>query len=158
MTPVIRALGFTTIVALALACAANPAAPGQSGPLRLTAQADRAQIKSGEAATITFRLQNTSSTAVTLDFSSGCQIMPYAARRGSDEIVYPEGGAWACTMALTQLVLPANGEKVVELVAVRDGEHTSSRVRLQPGEYAFFARVESLQHKLESNRVALTVQ
>ena len=145
-------------LALATACAANPSAPAPAGPLQLIAQANRTQIAAGETAMVTFRLQNLTSESITLDFSSGCQVMPYVARRNSDEIVYPGGGGWVCTMALTKLTVPPSGEHVVEMAVAAGGESSSGRVGLPRGEYSLFARVDSTRHKLESNRVNLTVR
>jgi len=142
---------------MAAACASNPAMPQQTGPVRLSAHLDRTQIGAGQTATVTFRLQNTTASPITLDFSSGCQLMPFAVKRPSNEVVYPEGGSWACTMALTELTLPANGEELRQVI-VTTSDGSSPRIALPRGEYEFYARVESRQYTLESNRVTLTVQ
>lgn len=141
----------------AVACASNPTTPAGNTPLRLTAQADRTEAGPGVVAKVTFRLENISASAITLDFSSGCQLMPYIEKRSSKEVVYPEGGGWVCTMVLTRLTLLPGESKTVD-VSVTSGAGSPAVVGLSPGEYALFGRIDSRQHKLESPRVNLTVR
>lgn len=152
-----RLAALSLMLAQAATCASNPATPAQNGPLRLTAQTDRADVAPGVVATATFRLENVGASAITLDFSSGCQLMPFIEKRAPKQIVHPEGGSWMCTMAMTQLTLGPGESKTID-VRVTSGEGTRPIVGLPPGEYALFARIESLQHTLESPRVNLTVR
>lgn len=159
--PLVRLVAFVLSIGAAASCASTPATPTQPGPLQLSAQIDRPQISVGGTATVTFRLRNTTETALRLDFGTGCQVMPYGVRRPSNDVVFPEGGDWACTLMLTQLVLPPRGERVTGVTIVAGGAPgpaSGTRVHLPPGEYAFYARVESLHHTIESPRVTLTVQ
>lgn len=54
------------------------------------------------------RLANHNEHSVRLDFSSGCQLLPYV-ESADAKTVYPHGGGWVCTAALTSLEL-APGE------------------------------------------------
>ena len=152
---IVRVAAFLLLIA-ASGCAANPAGPWRQGPLRLTATIDKIQLAPGATAVATFRLENTGSTAVTLDFSSSCQVMPFIALRPSNQIVHPAGGGWACATVLTQLTLAPNSAHDVQLQVIgRDAR--PGLVTLPPGDYAFFARVESTQHALQSAPVSLSV-
>ena len=149
---------FVLAVLLAtIACGSSPTAPDQTGPVRLTAQIDRSEIASGGTAVVSFRLENVTSSAITLSFPSSCQVQRFIARRPSNEIVYPSGGSWVCLTVVTSLTLAPNSVTVSELALVA-GDSTSSRVGLAPGEYTAFARVQSMEHTLESARVSLTVR
>jgi len=106
---------------------------------------------------VTFRLENLTSTAITLDFGSTCQVMAYVARRASGEVVHPADGSWACATMLTELTLPPDGVNTTEL-RVTGGSGTGEVVGLPPGEYVVFARLHDRVHKLESNRVTLNVR
>ncbi|MEX2270653.1 MAG: hypothetical protein WD690_04250 [Vicinamibacterales bacterium] len=143
-------------VVLASACGASVTGPGQVGPVRLTAHVNRIQIAPGATAVVTLRLENLTSSPVTLDFGSACQVMPYVVRRPGNEIVYPSGGGWGCAAVVTSLTLPANGvvDRELEVIA---GETSGDRVGLLPGDYVFFARLHDRVYKLESNRVTLQV-
>jgi len=153
-------------LALAAGCASAPTPPSQAGPVRLTATIDRPQIERGGTATISFRLENVTTTPVTLQFGSGCQVMPYVLRRPANEIVYPKDGGWICTMALTELTLAPRSVTVTALtVLASDPPPTSPNLPpgtfaffAPPGEYVVFARLESRPSRLESGRVTLTVQ
>lgn len=152
---------FAVMLALATGCATRPTspqgAPGQGAPLRLTAQADRADVAAGATAVVTFRLENLTSTAITLDFGSTCQVMAYVARRASGEVMHPADGSWVCATMLTELTLPPDGVNTTEL-RVTGGSGTGEVVGLPPGEYVVFARLHDRVHKLESNRVTLNVR
>ncbi len=140
------------------ACGGNsPASPSSQGGLRLAGSTTRTVIPAGQTATITFRLQNDGSDTVTLNFSDGCQLNTYVAKV-SGEVVYPPGGNWVCTLALTSLTL-------------RPGESTSQDVRvaswnssldaytpLKAGDYLAYAKVTSRERSLQSDPVRFTVQ
>lgn len=152
---------FAFMLALATACAARPTspqeAPGQGAQLRLTAQSARTDVAAGATALVTFRLENLTSTAITLDFGSTCQVMPYIARRASGDMVHPADGSWMCATMLTELTVPPNGVTTTEL-RVTGGAGTGEVVGLPAGEYVVFARLHDRVHKLESNRVTLNVR
>lgn len=153
-------------LALGAGCASAPTLPPQTGPVRLTAAINRAQIARGGTATVSFRLQNVTSRAVTLEFGTGCQVMPYVLRSPANEVVYPEGGGWVCTMALTEMTLAPNSVTVTELTVLASDPPADPpglppgrfAFFAPPGEYAFFARLESRQHTIESGRVTLVVR
>lgn len=138
------------------ACGASPAAPPQTGPIRLTAQVNRIQVTPGTTAVATFRLENVTANTVTLNFSSSCQILPFIVKRPANQVVYPAGGGWACAQVLTSITLPPHGVTVRE-ITVTSGVQAFDLVALPPGDYAFYARVESVEYTLESERVALQV-
>ena len=138
------------------ACASNPNAPGQTGPVRLVAHIDRIQIASGAVATATFRIENDSAQTVTMHFNSGCQILPFIARQPSGQVVYPADGGWVCTLALTEITLPPGGAAIREVTVV-NGPSQRELVGLAPGHYVFFARIQSQEYTLESPRVTLQV-
>lgn len=152
---------FAVMFALASACAARPTspqeAPGPGAQLRLTAHADRTDVAAGATAVVTFRLENLTSTTITLDFGSTCQVMPYVARRASGDVVHPAEGSWVCATMLTELTLTPKGVTTTEL-RVTSGGGSGDVVGLPPGEYAVFARLHDRVHKLESDRVTLTVR
>jgi hypothetical protein len=151
-----RVLALATLL-VASGCAASPTAPSNQAPLGLTANVNATQLSPGATAVATFRLRNTGTSSVTLNFNSSCQVMPFIARHPSSEIVYPAGGGWGCATVLTQLTL-APGETHDVEVRVIAGETRPGFVTLPPGDYAFFARVESREHTLESARVMLQVR
>lgn len=156
MKPFVRSVSII-LLSIASACAATPTSPVQTGPVSLTAQIDRATLAPGATAVVTFRLANASSDAVTLDFGSSCQVVPYIAKRPDNDVVYPPGGGWGCLTVITHMTLAPHSVTVTEL-RVRAGETAQGIVGLQAGEYVFFARLDDSVFKLESERVSLTVQ
>ena len=62
----------------------------------------------------------------------------------------------ACAQVLTSITLPPHGVTVRE-ITVTSGAQAFDLVALPPGDYAFYARVESVEYTLESERVALQV-
>lgn len=126
--------------------------PGQ-GPARLVldASAGRTELAVGDTTTIVFRLRNIGGTAVTLEFTSGCQVMPFVAERTSGRIVVPQGGAWACILVLTQLTLPAGKERIYSL-PIQAG------TTVPPGDYVAYARLVSDELTLQSPDLIIRVR
>ena len=153
----IRRAVVPAALVFAIACGSTPTAPDQTGPLRLTAQINRSEISSGGTAVVSFRLENVSSRPITLGFPSSCQVQPFIARRPSNEVIYPSGGGWVCLTVITSLTLAPHSVTVQELNVIA-GAGAYDLVALVPGEYSFFARVESMEYTLESPRVSLTVR
>lgn len=143
-------------LAAAAACASNPSAPAEPGPVRLTAQINRIQIARGATATAIFRLENTTDRPVTLHFNSACQVRPFIVSRPGDAVVYPAGGSWACAQVVTEVTLAPRSVIDTELTVI-SGASTPDHVGLAPGDYAFFARLDSREISLESDRVTLQV-
>ena len=126
--------------------------PGQgAGRLVLTSSVGRDEIAVGDTTTIVFRLRNIGGAEVTLEFSSGCQVMPFVTERTSGRIVVPQGGAWACITALTQLTVPAGKERIYSL-PIQGG------TTVPPGDYVAFARVESAELTLQSPDLIIRVR
>lgn len=107
-----------------------------------------------------FRLLNTSARSVTLNFGSGCQVLPYIRVADSDQVVYPTGGNWGCTQALTQLTIPANGAHVVR-VSLRGGapqQAILTGIPIAAGRYVAMAEVIAREYRLRSEPVVFTVR
>lgn len=151
----VRVVLLSVALFAAASCAARVTGPDHTGPVRLTAHVNRIQIASLATATATFRVENGSPNTVTLHFNSGCQIMPFIVKQ-PNQVVYPAGGGWACTLALTELTLPPNGVSIVE-VTVINGSSQGELVGLAPGDYVLYARLDSQELELESERVTLQV-
>ena len=107
----LRKLALPVLAALAAACvdpsAADYDAVAREG-LLLTLAASPASIAPGDTARLVARLANHNDHAVRLDFSTGCQILTHV-ESAEGRVVYPYGGGWGCTTALTSLTL-APGE------------------------------------------------
>jgi hypothetical protein len=144
---------------LAGACG-RPAVEDPSGQedIHLYAEVDRSEIGPGEVATVTFRLESVAVMPVRLDFASGCQIMPYVAEADTGVVVHPEGGTWACTMALTSLDLPPGGRETRTLRIRPEGTEAEADVALPPGEYLVHARLEDRIYQLVSTSLTVTIR
>jgi hypothetical protein len=129
--------------------------------LRLVSQINRNVIPPAGIATLTFRLENVSDETITLNFTSGCQILPYIATRASNRVIYPDGGGWACTAVMTGITLRP-GEVKTHEVTVQGATSLSlpapGNVPLAAGEYSAYARVEAMGVELQSASVPFTVQ
>ena len=128
-----RALGAMTALLAAAACASDPAAPSSSKHqvvaipgLTLTATMSSTRLHLGQTGTLTIALHNDGPSSRTVNFGSGCQLLPYIERASDGALVYPDGG-WACTANLTSLTL-APGETKSHVTVV----HTGGRL---PGIY-----------------------
>ncbi|HEV2148450.1 MAG TPA: BsuPI-related putative proteinase inhibitor [Longimicrobiaceae bacterium] len=107
----LRVLAVPLLLALAAACADPSAAAYRSvarDGLVLTLSASPAAVTPGDTVRLVARLANHNAHPVRLDFSSGCQVLPYVLGPGG-KTVYPYGGGWGCFAALTHLEL-APGE------------------------------------------------
>jgi hypothetical protein len=123
-----------------------PVRPEAEG-LVLSLEASPRQTSPGDPVRLVARLRNTNSHAVTLNFASGCQILPYVLD-ATGRIVEPASGGWACTGALTSLSLDA-GESVERAFAwtgtVRRYDTLTGRILeepLPPGTYEAYATLE----------------
>ncbi len=154
---------FVRVAIVALACdltacgSATISGPSQQGPLRLTTRSSRTTISPGQTATVTYQLENLSTLTITLHFADGCQILPYIAK-ASGEIVYPGGGGWGCTLALSSLTLPAGGSKTLDVTVGAASEGPYPYVSLSPGSYSAYATVRSGELSLTSASVLFTIQ
>lgn len=144
------------LVLCAAGCSGNPNAPQPQGPIHLTGQVNASALAPGQVATVTFRLENSSSNTITLNFPSACQVMPFIARRPANDVVYPGGGGWACAQMVTSLTLAPNSVTTTE-VQVRAGLTDYPVVGLAPGTYAIYARLDDMTYKLQSEPVTLVV-
>lgn len=115
----------------------------------LTLDAFPREISPGDTARIVATLTNTNSRAVTLHFSSGCQILYYV-ENAAGEVVEPEGGGWVCAAVLTSIELAAGASHT------RVFSWTGQRVRYDPatwqplhepipsGEYRTYAALDGV--------------
>ena len=85
-------LVVTVLTSLAFTTCSNPSSPSKNGPVRLRGDITQSTIARGDNATLTFRLENTTTTTVVLNFTSGCTVLPYIRDRQTNEVVYPSGG------------------------------------------------------------------
>jgi hypothetical protein len=140
------------------ACSRNPAAPSAPDPLRLTGSISQAVLAPGQTASLTFRLENRGSEVVTLRFPTGCQILPFVRERQNQRIVYPSGGSWGCTQALTQLILPpgAVAMRTVSIIAADAAGGAASG--LPPGDYDAYATVTASDFESRSESVLFSVR
>ncbi len=88
------ALGAAVVV---FACSEPATAPSSANGLSLSVATTRSDLQGGQLDTITTTLRNAADTAVTLHFSSGCQLLPYVADHNGI-IVLPDRGSWICAM------------------------------------------------------------
>lgn len=155
------AVGLTLCAAATISIACDSPTNPTDQRLRLVGQISQNVIPPTGTGTLTFQLENISSEAVALEFTSGCQIRPFIATRPSNGIVYPQGGGWVCTMMMSQLVLPPGGKTTLQ-VTVQSANPLSlpapGSVGLAAGEYAAYARVEATGIEIQSGNVPFTVQ
>ena len=151
-------LVVAALTSLAFAACANPSSPAENGPVRLRGAISQSTIARGDTATMTFRLENITTTNVVLNFTSGCNILPYINDRPSGQVVYPSGGGWGCTAALTSLELRAGGAKTVDVVVRAADAASSGSVALKPGQYDAYATLEDTNYRLRSATISFTVQ
>jgi len=133
----------------------SPSAPSDPSPLRLTAAISQSELRPGDTATLTFRLENTGPDAVKVQFPSACQIMPFIAQP-SGTVVYPGGGRWACAQVLTAISLAPGGVKIEELRIQGGLSERSSVYGLPAGDYVSYARIDG-SYVLQSAPVAFRV-
>jgi hypothetical protein len=124
----------------------------------LSLDASPRQISPGQTTRLTARLKNTNPYGVTLNFSSGCQILFYV-ENAAGEAVEPQGGGWGCHQALTSIRIGAGQTET------RIFEWTGERLRYDPpswqptreplpaGEYR--AHVTLVESELNGRRIAL---
>lgn len=142
-------------------CSASPTEPtSASGPLRLEAAIAQPALAVGDTTAFVVRLINTGAQPVTLTFGSGCQVLPYIRAADSDRMIYPTGGGWVCTTALSALTIPGRGEHVARFL-LRGGSPqlaVYTGVPLGAGRYLATAEVHSAEYQLRSDPVAVTVR
>jgi hypothetical protein len=156
--PLRALLTATLAMAIVPSCEQAPLAPSQKGTLHMTAQVNRTAIESGGTAKVTYRLENQTSQAVSLQFSTTCQIMPYIAFRATGDPAYPPGGNWVCSQMTTELTVQPGGTVVREIQLRAAGAAPYPYVALPPGEYVTYARLDDVKYKLQSDAVHFLVQ
>ena len=150
-----RTYGFVILAAALLMACGNDGLGPQSGPLRLEAAVGWSSLRLGDTTSLVFRLRNVGNESLVLTFSNTCQILPYITI--SDQVVYPSGGAWGCFDALTSLTLAPGAERVTSVLVRGGAQGTYPAVRLLPGQYFAYARLEHRDFPLPSVRVSFRV-
>lgn len=153
-----RCLAMLVVCAWFEACSRGSVSPSPGDPLRLTGSISQAVLGRGQTASLTFRLENHGAVAVTLSFPTGCQILPFV-RGGQDQrIVYPSGGTWGCTTALTHLIL-APGEASVQTTSIVAADAAGGVASaLPPGDYEAYATVTAYDFQSRSESVLFSVR
>jgi hypothetical protein len=118
-----------------------------------------AELPPGQVDTITITLTNTNSRPVSLNFLSGCQILPYI-RDARGVTVLPSGGGWVCTAALSRLELAAGERHARTFVWSGSTEFASELLvrRLPPGVYFVSAVVSAAELHLATQPVAVRLE
>ncbi|HEX5631705.1 MAG TPA: BsuPI-related putative proteinase inhibitor [Gemmatimonadales bacterium] len=132
--------------------------PPGGDPLTIEVESPRETLAMGESMTVRFNLRNTGADTVRLTFPSGCTVLPFVTTSDTLDIHYPQGGGWACTMALTEMTLVPGGVETREMEVTAGGAAGGDRAVLGPGNYLVFARLEHPERALRSPMVPLTVR
>jgi hypothetical protein len=147
-----RLVGRTLLCLAALGCdslpteiSGPPVVPEADG-LRLDGSISSEVVPVGQTHVLAFRLRNLTEEPITLHFGSGCQILPFIeTRTGAD--VYPEGGGFICTLALTSLRVEP-GTDAIRTMQVYGGPPPAADVYvgtpLPKGRYRAYAVVEGI--------------
>ena len=151
------ALALLLPTSISAGCGGSPSSPSDQTTLTLTASITSSVVRAGETAMLTFRLQNTGSTQMSLTFADGCQILPYIDDGQTGQTVYPDGG-WGCTLAITHLVLPPGGEKTVSVSVGAAGSTTPVSASLPAGTYVAYAELKHSTYPLRSKSVGFKVE
>lgn len=111
-----RYLFATSLILLGSACGSdNLSGLDRSSGLTLGAAVSSSSLAAGQSDTITITLTNTTPVAVTLHFTSGCQILPYITDTQGN-VLLPSGGGWMCTAALSQRSLAPHEAQTARFV------------------------------------------
>jgi hypothetical protein len=122
--------------------APGPFLSGDATPLVFTAAVSKSRVKVGDTASLVYTLRNPTNQRVVLTFPSGCQITGRV-RRGRHE-VWPQ--PYACTAAITSIVLDPGQQRVVRLpFTAISGEELAiwSGLVLTPAAYVSYAELEN---------------
>jgi hypothetical protein len=155
----IRHLCVGSLLLLVVACSGDLSGPRSEAGLVLEASLSSPSIEEGQIDTLTVTLTNTNPVPITLHFNSGCQILPYVTDAGGDMVV-PSDGGWACTLNLSSRTVAPHESQSVEFVwtgglAFAPGPPTQ---RLPRGTYRVFARLDSREVRLATERIAVELR
>lgn len=149
---------------LAIAGCRDPAGPlsrtviGENR-ISLTTSASSNELGRGEPVTLRIRVKNEGTQAITLNFNSTCQVVPFISdARGAH--VIPEGGTYGCGDALTYLSLAPGQSEEREYVWTGATEFVSQRSppQLPPGRYYFSAGLLAEGAALQSEPIELILK
>jgi hypothetical protein len=120
-----------------------------------TASISKSAIPLGDSATLRFVLRNTSTETLRMTFG-GCQVLYYV-KDNDNNFVFPKDGAWACTGAISSIVLAPGGEHVVT-VPVRSSapdQPIYPGIPVSLGKYSAYAELTNGRGR--TNTVTFTV-
>ncbi len=127
--------------------------------LVLEASLSSPSIAEGQADTITVTITNTTSSEITLHFSSGCQIRTFVTNI-LGRIVAPPQGGWVCTTNLTSRTLVPHEAQSVSFVwsGGRDFSPAILPRTLPPGLYHVFATLDAYEVRLRTEHLAVRLK
>ena len=164
--PLLAATACSTIAGSEPDEAALDAGRQRPADLTLALGVSPLEIRPGDTARVEATLRNPLGEAVRIRFSSGCQILIYVEDEAG-RVVYPSGGGWGCTAALSELSVPAGGSR--SRVDAWTGEEARwepgtglRHTALPTGSYRAYARLEGTLEgaplRLESPTVTVRVR
>jgi hypothetical protein len=127
-------------------------AGGATG-LLFTVDLSQTTIAIGQQSTMTIHLKNPKPTSVRINFTSGCQVLPYISA-GKGSLVYPSGGGWGCPAVLSSLQIAANSEftRTVTILGGAPSQGYFAGAALSPGIYIAYAEIADNQGRSNSVR------
>ena len=151
------ATSLLILIPLAAGCG-GPTAPDRPVPVSVTVQPAQVLVGGPNRAAFTWRVENTSTTAVDLTFPSSCQVLPHFIDMRTNQAVTPVGGGFACLTVITRRQL-TSGESFGDIVFIKSGAAPESRfVILPPGTYAIYALLEDQTYRAQSERSMFTLE
>ena len=144
---------------LLAACKNDPTEPSARA-VNVKATISQDTIADGDTATLTLLVENTTGNTVQLGFRTGCQLEPLV-KASNNEIAYPPGGGYMCTMSLTSMTLDPYGMRsgTVDIHGTSSGAMFAG-VLLKPGTYKAYAVLQSngVTGEMRSAPVTFTVR
>jgi hypothetical protein len=146
------------VALLAAGCGGTGTSPSTQAPVRVTVQATPTFAGGADTATFTAGVENISRAVVDLTFPSACQVLPYFVHRPTGLVVTPQGGGFACALAITTQTLRP-GEAFSQTFTVKAGAvPVPEAIVLPAGDYAIYARLEDPAHPVLSDQLAFSVR
>ncbi len=155
----IRKLCAGSLLLIGVACGGDPSGLDREMGLVLQTSVSSPSIEQGQIDTITVTLRNTTSSSVSLTFSSGCQIRVFVTD-AFGRIVVPPGGSWACTQAITGRTLAPNEAQSVQFEwdGGVDFSPYTLEGRLPRGLYRVFSTIDAYEVQLRTEHLAVRLK
>ena len=153
-----RIVGFLGTLTV-IGCHNEPLASPSAGGISLALSVAHTQFQRGQRDTIAITLTNATDTSVTLNFSTGCQVLPYIAN-GRGDIVLPSGGDYVCTAAFSKLQLAPGEQHTQALVWSGSTQFVTELplLPLPPGIYSVFAVMSAQELRLATRPVSVELR